>query len=659
MNAPKKNVAPIRASAGAKLQEHAKFEGPHAWHRIKVARALQTPIFFALFFVCLWKWVEVGLIYYGAGVVRDFPVFFWGTEFARETLRYPGGAVEYLSALAAQSLFYSWFGALVLTAQACVIATCFHHSLRLLGGRRFALVAFTAPLLLLVLYSRYQHFTVQATTMAFVAFAAWLVLRFTSEDGWLRPAIVAIATAIMYAAAPAGVGTYVLLFVFCGLLRFRSWRTALVSLVTCLSVPYVEGVGLFGLGCSEAFQKLVPFQTDRIALADAFVLYALFLLLPVCCAAVLVRAKVSSWRQSRKAAEVKASASKEKVKSKDARKGTAAQSAHPTKARAHDQEGRAYSYWLETAGLAVAVLLVVFVAHRDQLKSYMVIDYYAWNRRWPEALAAAPSGASGAYIESAVAQAMYHTGRLGHELPQFTKADDLLLASEGVLSYWRKIDIYYDLGYVNMALHYLVEAMEFWGEKPILLQRLVLVNLALGNESTATLQLRALLKAPFFSRWAREQLEQLQMAGSRELDQEVTRLKSSMIKSDSVVRVAAGEELLALVAANPQNRMAFEYLMTYFLLEKNLDGFVKNLYRAHSFPGFELPPLWKEAVIAAALRPNRPAELKEVTLDPNDQRRLEEMLRVLRSCGGDKALARTKLKHEYETSYFYYYLLSP
>src|SRR5258708_6888281 len=79
----------------------------------RLTRPLLPCAFFLLFYFCLWKWVEVGLIYHGGGHVQDFPAFYWGSEFARDFWTHPGGLVEYGSAFIAQSMYLSWLGALV------------------------------------------------------------------------------------------------------------------------------------------------------------------------------------------------------------------------------------------------------------------------------------------------------------------------------------------------------------------------------------------------------------------------------------------------------------------------------------------------------------------------------------------------------------------
>src|SRR5579859_3912179 len=93
--------------------------------------------FFAVYALCLWKWVDVKLIYHAGGYVKDFPTFYWGWEFAREFRTRPGGLVEYGSALLAQSTFSSWFGSVVLTLQAALAYLGVAGCLRIFGGQRF------------------------------------------------------------------------------------------------------------------------------------------------------------------------------------------------------------------------------------------------------------------------------------------------------------------------------------------------------------------------------------------------------------------------------------------------------------------------------------------------------------------------------------------
>jgi hypothetical protein len=299
----------------------------------------------------------------------------------------------------------------------------------------------------------------------------------------------------------------------------------------------------------------------------------------------------------------------------------------------------------------------MYGVQQPAVKAFLQVDYYAWQRNWSQVIAVAPDPPRPIFVDSALAQASSHTGALTQALPRLKSAEDLLLTEQDPRAYWRRSDLYYDLGYVNMALHFLVESGEFWGERPMILQRLAIVNFALGNADTAKIQLNALLKVPFFGGWARDYLAKLDADPNLQRDPEVNRLRSLMIRSDSVVRISAEEELLALLSANPQNRMAFEFLMTHYLLKKDLAGFVKNLPRIQGFSGFPLPALWDEALVLAS-QSNPPLSLKGFAPTAEAQRRFETMRQTLQAHGDNKQLALNKLQDQYRGSYFLFYVLS-
>ncbi|MFC1605034.1 DUF6057 family protein, partial [Planctomycetota bacterium] len=129
-----------------------------------LGRLLQSFLFFILFYLYLWLYVDLRLIYHGAGVITNFPVFYKSWTFFLPFLSYPGGPVEYLSAFLSQFFYYSWAGALVVTVQAWLLCVCIDYVLKAANLPRIRLICFLIPILLLVLYTRYAyHF---ASTMA-------------------------------------------------------------------------------------------------------------------------------------------------------------------------------------------------------------------------------------------------------------------------------------------------------------------------------------------------------------------------------------------------------------------------------------------------------------------------------------------------------------
>jgi hypothetical protein len=317
---------------------------------------------------------------------------------------------------------------------------------------------------------------------------------------------------------------------------------------------------------------------------------------------------------------------------------------------------RRYRWILELATCVALPLVVVWMTLNPEMKAFMQVDYYAWERQWPALLeAASRANSRNTTIASAIIQARYHTGTLTSQLPILTSPADLLLFNNKEQAHWRKSDLYFDLGYLNMALHHLTESVEFYGERPVLLRRLALVNIALGNISTAKIYLGTLGRAPFQGEWARDYLLRLQMDPTLSTDEEVARLRRFMVRRDSVVALTPEQQLLMLLDANRQNRMAFEYLMTYYLLSKNLDGFVKNISRVNDFSGLAISPMWDEALVLASRLAGRPLKITGHVISQEAVRRVETVTHAVQELQNNAVLARHKLAPQYGHTYTFYW----
>ncbi len=594
--------------------------------------------FFTLFYLGLWQWVEVRLIYHGGGEIRDFPVFHWGLDLLGESTRVPGGIAQYAGALLAQSLFLSWWGALVLTLQAALIFLAAKSILGAAGMARAAWPAYLLPLILLGLYARYQHASTSVTSLAMALGLLWVWVSLPRVGPGGRLALLVGFCGVVFAVAAGSLLLFALLVALVEHFRRGSGWLSWVALPLAVLVACLAGRLLFGFGASESLGALWPasFSSSLANQRGGGWLVALHLALP---AALMVWAGGRAFAARRSAA---------------ARPVTGAGSAPAAPGRRRGRRVGGGWPWA-AVGLLAASILVPGLARDTRLKTLLAVDYHAWHREWPQVLSAAGDHPTQLYVLCSVIQATCHTGSLTRTLPVVRTPGDLLLADQGQMGHWKKSDLMFDLGYANLALHHSIEAAEICGERPLLLQRIALLNLALGNPATARVYLQALTRVPFQGQWARARLAALATDPESSGDEEVRRLRALMPRTDSVALLSVNESLLMLLNVNRQNRMAFEYLMTHCLLARNLAVFVKNLPRVADFPGLEIPPLWEEALAIAALRPGPPPDLPNHHLDPGAQQRLQTVLATIRACGGNRGLARTKLPAYYDRSYLFYY----
>jgi hypothetical protein len=592
-------------------------------------KVLPPVAFFLTYFLCLWKWVNVMLMYHGGGLVRDFPSFYWGWEFARQFWTHPGGLVEYASALIAQGLYSSWYGALVLTLQAVLVCVSFAGLPRAIGGKVLRWIGLIPPLLFLVLYSKYRHYSGPVSSFAAGSVLVWGYAQFGRLKPLVRLSVGLVQVGCLYAAAPSGLFVLLPGVVLCELKLARFSIGLALFLALSALVPWTVGKVLFGFAAGESYEKLLPLGVtpDAWNMRGAAVVAILFCFPALLCVGLLVAQNV--------------------LRSSDG----------PVK----NFLGQPAFAWF-SAGLLGAVLLpvtVVFLAHNSQAKAFITVDYLAWHGRWAEVLAATKGYPGNPYMDCTVAQATYHTGGLTQKLPQLLSPSDLLLFNDKQVSHWKKSDLYFDLGYLNMSLHHLTESMEFFGERPVLLQRLALVNLALGNISTAEVYLRTLARAPFQSAWARDYLERVKRDPKLAGDESVDRLRNLKVMSDSVVSLTLDQELIMLLRANPRNRMAFEYLMTYYLLAKNLNGFVANIARVKDFPGFEVSLLWDEALVMASRFGGRPIEVPDHAISPSAVSRVDAVASSVKNYAGELEQARRDLRPNFGDTYAFYYWCAP
>jgi hypothetical protein len=624
---------------------------------------LQGLAFWGVFYVSLWRWVDVRLIYHGGGEIRGFPVFYWGWDFLRETCRYPGGGARYLAALLAQSLYYSWWGALVLALQAGLVFWGARAVFKSVGAARPELAAYVPPLILLALYAGYHHASTPVTSLTLAAGALGLFAWLGGANRWFRAGLLLFFSALLYAVAAEALLVFSLGATMIELHRRAPLPWMLFPLLAAGIVAWLDGWFIFGYAPSEALGTLlsVTRSYDFFSAHGARVIVVLYLALPMLAFALVLRhALAARWPSfSRRISD------RTPTRHSPRTEAGAGRIPHDRTLKTTGLAGRflparrwiaaAGGWKLETALLLVATLGVVALTLDPRIKTLLAVDYFAWRQKWPQVLKAAGKAPMQPDVRCSVAQAAYHTGTLVRTLPPVRPPADLLLADQAQWDHWKQSDLMFDLGYANMALHHLIEAVEFCGERPMLLQRIALVNLAIGNTSTARIYLNALTHVPFHAGWARAELAALETDPGLARNEDVQRLRADMPKTDTVARLSVEGTLLLLLNANPHNRMAFEYLMTYYLLSRNLAGFAANLPRRDDFPGFEVPPLWEEAKVLAALRLGPIPALQKQSLDPAARQRLATVLDTLRASNGDKAKAHAMLPSYYEQSYLVYY----
>lgn len=606
---------------------------PQRLHRVlSISRDL---IFLAFVFLLVLREVDPQIIFHGGGLMMNLPVFYKGRAFAEELLRQPGGTLNYLAAALFQTFQVSWLGALAVTLQVGALQFLTRRCLVRVSGRESSLLGFLPGILLIGVYAR-QTFSVAAMNTALCVVAglgwAWLLTQTRKGPLPLRCGVVFLGFGILFLTFP---GASLLFLLMALLLQWPSdgrWPLLATLLISAAALPPALGIWLHDLTPTESYASLTPvglsvriFRSAPLAL-----LYGVYFAAPVLTLLTLL------WPHGKPAEP------------------------DPTRESHLPVPTRRLPVILKCGAEGVILILATQIlcatSIQPQTRAALQVDYHDYHRQWKEVLQAAKGYPSSLHVQCAVNRALFHLGRLGDELNLRQNPEALLLYDHQFRPDWNVIDVYLDLGFVGMAHHYLAEAMDIYGERPSLLRRHAVVNTALGNVGTAQIYLRALSKVPFQGTWAQEFLQQLEADPTLRSDKEVTRLRSLMMREDRVVPLPIDQLMLGLLEINPRNRMAFEYLMSYYLMTKNLKGFATQLRRLDQFTLGELPHLYQEAMVLAATDLGLPIEARGARVSADIVEKHRSFSAQYQRLKGT-ARGSQELQGEFGATYFYYYYL--
>jgi len=633
--------------------------------------AIRSVIFFVLLYLYLWLVVDLRLLYSGGGVITNFPVFFTDWPFFRTFLSRPGGLVEYLSAFLSQLVYYSWAGALVVTLQAWLLCLCTGYFFKVINAPRLRCIRFVPPILLLVIYGQYTyHFVTTMSLLAALLFAS-LYLRLVAKQVFqvcYSPTrcvprslfdllAFLVLSVVLYGLAA---GAYLLFAVLCAiyeLLFRRRWYMCLSYVLLAALLPYVAGVLFFDVSIVDAFTDLLPFSWKILDWPSrkemVIVVHVLYLLLPLTALGLgLLQIAMKESRFSEKRSKSRLSKGHEK--------GRPAESSRVFAASLSTCTGSSTLRWLiESFVLFAVAAATAFFSYDPGRKALFAIHYYACHRMWPQVLTTAHHYPYSNSAANAVNRALYHTGRLGYDMFSYPQHPDALLltAEDRDLRYWHKFDTQIDLGLMNMAEKNLVECMEIYGEHPMILKRLALINMVKGNYGSARIYLGAISNTLFHADWANHYLALLQSDPNLSTDARIQHLRSICLEQDHGGLFHAKEKAFsALLEKNSQNRMAFEYLMAWHMLTKELNKVVENIKHLNDFDYPQIPRHYEEALLVYVYGTNKPVYLDGRPFNPDMRRQIKHFSQTFNRYGRNKRAAFRELAGVYGDSYFFYHL---
>ena len=594
----------------------------------------------AIVFLDLLLIVRPTLMYHCVGEYSDFPVFYQGWDFLSQCLQRPGGGVEYLAAFFAQMLYFNGAGALVLTVHIGLICLLTGCLLRPLGLVKVYGLSLLPAVLLLVIYHNYGFHLASTMALFLALLASYLYTTIPAERPRLRIAVFCLLGAAVYYVAAGG---YFLFALLCVLVEWgyrRHWKAALGYVLYAGICPYVISVMMLGASLDDTYSRFLPFswriQGDPLREVMIEWMAGLYVLIPVL---VLLGGLFRLMTQHHKDVN--------RSKDRKAESG-------PLKTGLRTQV-------VPLLGLLALGLLtwgLVHVTSDPERKASFQVDYALNRGDWQQVLSLASQGWNSDHINHAKVRALYHLDRLPTEMFSFHQHARYLMLngpSERMFP-WYRVGLFYELGYLNHCETALMLSLEINGERPEVLKKLALVSLAKDQTETARVYLTALSKTLFYGDWAVETLQCLEQDSSLPDHVEVQRLRRLNPHVDrGSIRFSSEEVFLDLLARDRGNRMAFDCLMAYYLLNSKLDAFVAHLDQVRERGYDPLPRHYEEAILTYIFVNKKVPELQGYKISQESRTRFKQYLDLAMRYGENRKAAFGPLALKFSDTYFFYY----
>ncbi len=263
---------------------------------------------------------------------------------------------------------------------------------------------------------------------------------------------------------------------------------------------------------------------------------------------------------------------------------------------------------INTIIIALAVIGFFLVKFGFSKLKYDIIDYdylvrtEQWNKIIDKAMnhqASTPMGVA------CVNMALAKTGQLGDRLFEFYQN-----GGEGLFPAFQRdmttplatSEIFYSLGMINDAQRYVFEAQEAipnYLKSGRCTKRLAETNLINGNYGVAAKYLRMLQKTLFYSDWANKTIPLLHnetAINSNPIYGTLRRYRQK--KHDYLFSDREMDQMLGMLfVGDYSNRLAFEYLMAFELLQRDLQHF-SEYYPLGKYANFDhIPRSYQEALV--------------------------------------------------------------
>lgn len=322
------------------------------------------------------------------------------------------------------------------------------------------------------------------------------------------------------------------------------------------------------------------------------------------------------------------------------------------------------SWIITTQYIAIAVVSIPLIGAATSMdkEEVMEYDYLVRKQHWQKIIHKAEKKTpTSPFSVVALNLALGKTGQLSDRMFEFYQNGTQGLFTEFERDFTSPLvtgEVYYHLGMINTAQRHAFEAMEAipnFRKSVRGFKRLAETNLINGEYEVAAKYINALTKTTYYRKWANHAKTFLYDENKISMNPEWGPLRGLRYPKDFLFSPTEKDMMLGmLLTHNIKNKMAFEYLLGYTLLNRDIESFMKYYPLGRNMGYSQIPRSYQEVLAFSWSQQNNSFDGMPWNIAPQVKSSMESFARIYTQ---QQSNTPNILKDKFGHTYWSYLLL--
>jgi hypothetical protein len=215
---------------------------------------------------------------------------------------------------------------------------------------------------------------------------------------------------------------------------------------------------------------------------------------------------------------------------------------------------------------------------------------------------------------------------------------------------------FYTTGLINEAQRWAYEEMVVYGLRPQNMKLLTKTSLLTGNYRLTEKYTGILENTLFYSTWARKYQKMAEDTSLIRIDTELGNKLRILPGSDFFILLESPESNLPmLVDENPDNPRAFEYMMSWLMLGKNVDILVNNIRLMKNMGYTRIPRHIEEAILIYYNSQGVFPDLGGLSISNETRARFDQYFASYMTARQNPATLQEEMEKQFSNTFWYYF----